>query len=52
MKQEELIAKVKADEEASGKKNISLVVVGESDGLGSWNASDKPQATLTPVNPR
>ncbi|KAL1411034.1 hypothetical protein Q8F55_001981 [Vanrija albida] len=31
MKQEELIAKVRADEEASGKKNISLIVVGHVD---------------------
>jgi elongation factor 1 alpha-like protein len=29
MKQEELIAKVKKDEEESGKKNISLIVVGK-----------------------
>lgn len=31
MKQEELVAKVKAEEEASGKKNISLIVVGHVD---------------------
>ena len=31
MKQEELIAKVKIDEEDSGKQNISLIVVGEYD---------------------
>lgn len=29
LKQEELIAKVKEEEEKTGKKNISLVVVGE-----------------------
>lgn len=29
MRQEELVAKVKKDEEESGKKNISLIVVGE-----------------------
>lgn len=29
MKQEELIAKVKQDEETTGKKDISLIVVGE-----------------------
>jgi len=29
MKQEELVAKVKKDEEESGKKGISLIVVGE-----------------------
>jgi elongation factor 1 alpha-like protein len=31
MKQEELVAKVKKDEEESGKSNISLIVVGELD---------------------
>jgi len=29
MKQEELITKLKAEEEASGKQSISLIVVGE-----------------------
>jgi elongation factor 1 alpha-like protein len=33
MRQEELVAKVKKDEEESGKKNISLIVVGE---LTAW----------------
>jgi elongation factor 1 alpha-like protein len=30
MRQEELVAKVKKDEESSGKRNISLIVVGRS----------------------
>jgi elongation factor 1 alpha-like protein len=30
MKQEELVAKVRKDEEESGKKGVSLIVVGES----------------------
>lgn len=39
MKQEELIAKVKKEEEESVRKNISLIVVGECD-------SDHPPAPL------
>lgn len=35
LKQEELIAKVKGDEEKTGKKNISLVVVGELHASGT-----------------
>lgn len=36
MRQEELVAKVKKDEEESGKKSISLIVVGELTRRGGW----------------
>lgn len=52
MKQEELVKKVRKEEEESGKKGVSLIVVGEWDSRTSLREAANKQDMLTPANPR